>query len=203
MAVNRIISPITNSLKNWYNNGSSVVISKKSILNSAEYLGRKFTSPQQRLAMGATAIFMQPIIDAKNKRVDNGTKEISVAKTISKIIVGTLTGFAIRHLCIKGMKACSKTAKELAPYVKPLAKKVQTCLTPEGFENAAKPQIEHYRNAMGTYVSLVIMLFTNFLIDAPLTNIGTNFLSSNEHTNKMIKKFVKSDTDTNRKEEVV
>ena len=200
MAVTRIISPITNSLRNLYNNSSSVVVSKKSVLNAAEYIGRKFTSPQQRLAMGATAIFMQPVIDAKNKRVDDGTKEVSVAKTISKIVVGTLTGFAIRHLCIKGMKACSKTANELSPNVKPFAKKIQTFLTPESFATAKKPQIEHYRNAMGTYVSLFIMLFTNFLIDAPLTNMGTNFLSSNPKTSKLLKKFVKSEPE--KKEEV-
>ena len=37
-----------------------------------------------------------------------------------------------------------------------------------------------YRNAMGTVVALVVMMFTNFLIDAPLTKFLTNALVKKE-----------------------
>jgi len=108
------------------------------------------------LILGATAIFMQPAIDAHNKNVDEKTRKVSVARTIAKIVAGTLTGFAIRKACIKAMDL--------------------KMFKPSNAVKVTKDAFEQYKNAMGTIVALVVMLFTNFLIDAPLTKWLTNVL---------------------------
>ncbi len=56
----------------------------------------------------------------------------------------------------------------------PLKKKFQTFLTPSNHVGGETDSLKQYRNAMGTIWSLVIMMFTNFLIDAPLTKFLTN-----------------------------
>ncbi len=152
----------------------SVVVQKDKVLNKVAYIGRKWTSPQQRLIMGATAIFMQPYIDWKNKKVDEKTRKVSVARTCAKVIAGTATGFALRYAFIKGIKALSRPLSEVPKDAKPLAKKMMTLLTPKNLDEKDLDALQQYRNAMGTIWSLVAMVFTNFLIDAPLTKFLTN-----------------------------
>ena len=190
MAIGSVIYPITNGLKTLYNRIPSKIISKNSVINSVEHIGRKWTSPQQRLIMGATAVLMQPAIDARNKRVDEDTKNVSVAKTLSKIIIGTLTGVIIRSLSIKAVKAFSVPFDALPKDIKPLEKKLKTFLSSTKLKSEMTDELAQYRNAMGTIVSLFIMLFTNFAIDAPFTNKLTNYLIGNEKTNTKIKSFV-------------
>ena len=194
MAAVKLISPITNYAKGVYNKIPSYTVAQKSVNNAVSYIGKKITSPQQRVILGATAIFTQPFIDAHNKHVDDDTKVVSVAKTISKILVGTLTGFAVRSFIIKAQKTLAKTASEVSRDTKPLLKKLQTCLTPKEFQNASKDEISQYRNAMGTVISLLVMLVTNFEIDAPWTNSLTNYLLKNPTTRAFIEKFVKTDS---------
>lgn len=170
----KIISPITNSVKSAYNKMPSLVVNKDTIINNVEYIGRKWSSPQQRAILGATAIVMQPFIDSKNKRVDDETRKVSIARTCAKIIAGTLTGVALRYTFIKGIKAMSKPLSEVAADVTPFKKKFQTFLTPSNLREGDVDALEQYRNAMGTIWSLVVMMFTNFLVDAPLTKFLTN-----------------------------
>ena len=143
------------------------------INNGLEYIGKNFSSDKQRLALGLTAIVTQPVIDAHNKDVDEKTRKVSVARTISKIIAGTTTGFLIRYGCIKGIKAFSQIPKAGIP-------KYKSIFTPKGLKNNNTEAFEQYRNAMGTIVALVVMMFTNFLIDAPLTKFLTNHLISKQ-----------------------
>lgn len=121
-----------------------------------EKFGRKCSSAEQRLILGATAIFMQPAIDAHNKNVDEKTRKVSVARTIGKVIAGTLTGFLIRKACIKAMDL--------------------KMFKPSNAAKVSKDAYDQYKNAMGTIVALVVMSFTNFIIDAPLTKFITNLL---------------------------
>ena len=192
----KIISPITNYAKGIYQKIPSYTVSGEKLNKAVSYIGKKITSPQQRVILGATAILTQPLIDAHNKRVDDETKVVSVAKTISKILVGTLTGFFVRSLTIKAQKTLAKTAAEVSKDAKPIVRKLQTCLTPREFQNATKDEISQYRNAMGTIISLLIMLITNFKIDAPWTNRLTNYLLKNPTTHSYIEKFAKTDTTT-------
>lgn len=136
-------------------------------INFIKKVGEKVSSAEQRLILGATALITQPIIDANNKRVDEKTRKVSVARTIAKIIAGTLTGFAIRKGCIKGIDALSKIPAPNVP-------KWRTIFTPEHINDNTTEKFTQYKNAMGTIVALVTMTFTNFAIDAPLTRYLTN-----------------------------
>lgn len=174
VSVNNFISPITTSAKNLYNKVPSVNVAKNNIINSVVHIGEKWTSPQQRVIMGITAVMTQPFIDAKNKKVDDKTRRVSVARTLAKIIAGTATGFAVRYLCIKGIKYSSKTLSEIPKNTSRISKNLQTLFTPDNSVHISKSAMDQYRNAMGTFVSLGIMMFTNFLIDAPWTKKLTN-----------------------------
>ena len=94
---------------------------------------------------------------------------MSVARTIAKIVAGTFTGYFIRKGCIKGIKALSQAEG-------PNVSKIKTLFTPKGVKDNKTDAFLQYRNAMGTVVALVVMVFTNFLIDAPLTKFLTNAL---------------------------
>lgn len=131
------------------------ITDEKTIKRIAKF-GKKCSSAEQRLILGATAILMQPAIDARNKSVDEKTRKVSVARTIAKVIAGTLTGFAIRKACIKSMNL--------------------KMFKPSAFAKVSADELEQYKNAMGTIAALVVMMFTNFLIDAPLTKFLTNIL---------------------------
>lgn len=131
--------------------------------------GENISSAEQRLILGASALMSQPFIDAHNRNVDEKTRKVSVARTIAKIIAGTTTGFIIRKGCIKGIEAMSQIHKEGIPYYK-------TIFTPNGILDNMTDAFKQYRNAMGTIVALIVMMFTNFAIDAPLTKFLTNKL---------------------------
>lgn len=147
------------------------------LIDKINYIGKNFSSDKQRLALGLTALFTQPFIDARNKSVDEKTRKVSVARTLAKIIAGTLTGFAIRYGCIKGIKALSQIPGKGVP-------KWKTIFTPKGIKDNTTEAFAQYRNAMGTVVALVVMMFTNFLIDAPLTKFLTNFFVKKQGGNK-------------------
>lgn len=158
-AVSQVKRP--NVFKRLYNAIPSLETTSDKFISHVENFGRKCTSAHQRGILGVTALFTQPFIDAHNKSVDEKTKKYSVARTIAKIIAGTLTGVAIRYGCIKAMNW------------KPFLPKKWNA------PNITDDMRAQYKNAMGTIVSLVVMLFTNFLIDAPLTKFLTNVMTGN------------------------
>ena len=129
--------------------------------------GEKISSAEQRLILGASALISQPFIDFHNRNVDEKTRKVSVARTVAKIIAGTTTGFLIRKGCIKTIKALSQPANSNLP-------KYRTFFTPKNIKDTTSDAFMQYRNAMGTIVALIVMMFTNFLIDAPLTRYLTN-----------------------------
>lgn len=138
-------------------------------INWINKAGEKISSAEQRLILGASALMSQPFIDWNNKDVDEKTRKVSVARTIAKIIAGTATGFAIRKGCIKGIEAMSQSTVNGG-------NKWRSFFTPVGIKKLNTDAFMQYRNAMGTVVALVVMMFTNFLIDAPLTKFLTNKL---------------------------
>lgn len=164
-SVNNLISAVGNNVKKpnifkrLYNSVPNVDIASDRYLTHVENFGKKCTSAHQRGILGATALLTQPFIDAHNKDVDDKTKKYSVARTIAKIIAGTLTGVAIRYGCIQAMKMKG--------------------FQPKRWDRLSEDVQNQYRNAMGTIVSLVVMLVTNFAIDAPLTKFLTNVLTHN------------------------
>lgn len=130
-----------------------------------------------RAIMGATAIMIQPAIDASNKKIDKKTRDLSVCRTIAKIFVGTAVGILVRHKAYKFVEkrtllnGIDKVSKSLLP------KEI-----PEFMTNEAG--IKKYRNLVATVVGLCALFFTNFLVDAPLTAILTNLMQ---------KKFLKEE----------
>lgn len=132
--------------------------------------GRNISSAENRLILGATALISQPFIDFHNRNVDEDTKRVSVCRTIAKIIAGTTTGYTVRKLAIKGIGACSQMPDKNIP-------KWRTFFTPKNIKEIKPEAFKQYKNALGTFISLGVMLFTNFLIDAPLTKFLTNTLN--------------------------
>lgn len=60
---------------------------------------------------------------------------------------------------------------------------VPTHIPHEKFSNATR-LLKKHRQALGSIVALGVMLFTNFLIDAPVTKILTNLLTDQTSHNK-------------------
>lgn len=171
-------------------------IEEESFIGKAlPFIEDNFDSTWQRLVSGVTAILTQPIFDLHNKDADKETRITSCARTISKIVVGTATGVAIRAICIKAFDAFTKNAKT-EEHLQGKGKKFKTLeelknskwshclLTEDAFKTGTYREIKKYRGALGTFAALVIMIFTNFAIDAPGTMKMTNAL-----TPKMLDKF--------------
>ena len=149
-------------------------------------IGEKINSPEQRLILGATALATQPFIDLNNKKADKKTRAVSVARTIGKIVAGTLAGVAVRYGSIAAIKRfsgaelktidgvtkiCKKSKKDI--FV-PLFAKIRPNITEAEFAK----EYENYTKALGTVAATVAMIFTNFMIDVPLTKLITNILTS-------------------------
>ena len=141
----------------------------KKIENLTNYISRPGPN---RAIMGGTALLMQPAIDASNKKVDEKTRKISICRTISKIVVGTLVGIAVRGSAYKlvhkmtDIKGTAKCSKKLLP-----SEIMNWLMEKEG-------RLEGYRNVISYFTAFLAMLVTNFAIDAPLTALMTNKLKS-------------------------
>ncbi len=127
---------------------------------------------KNRIIMGATALTTQPLIDYYNHRVDDETRTVSRNRTIAKILAGTFVGAIVRGFAHKGVvkmtdiKGVTKMSKFLIPekYAEKMA------------ENEVL--LKNFRSTVSTSIALGVMLFTNFLLDAPLTIYLTNKFNS-------------------------
>lgn len=169
----------------------SIIVNNNSRKFITDFVGKRINSPEQRLIQGVTALAIQPVIDYNNDSADKQTRAVSVARTIGKILAGMATGVLIRYATIYLTKRFSQyTIQEIvkdkgAEFVKkivPKAKKdifmptihfEKPTLSPEKFQE----KYNNYIKAMGTVVACFTMMFTNFLIDAPLTKFITKLLT--------------------------
>ncbi len=165
-SISRLPSAITQRIVNAAPN---MTVSNEKSLRALKWIGEKVSSPQNRLILGVSALMSQPFIDLSNKKVDEETRKVSAARTVAKIIAGTLTGVAIRSGCIHAIDAFTKHPEEITPDMK--FKKLRTLFTPS--EGILK-DLNQYKKSFGTIFSLFVMVITNFLIDAPLTKFLTN-----------------------------
>lgn len=174
----------------------SIVISNKTEKFISEFVGKHINSPEQRLIQGATALAMQPFIDFKNKAADEDTRAVSVARTIGKIVAGTLVGVGVRYASIAVAKRFSRFVLQEGPkYLTEIKRKTKyDVLLP--IIDCSKKQIEKVDflaeydksiKTIGTIFATGAMVFTNFLIDAPLTKIITKWLTP------LVKKRVEDD----------
>lgn len=145
-------------------------IESKRANKAIDWIGKNISSPENRLILGVSALMSQPFIDAANKNVDDETRRYSVGRTVAKIVAGTTTGVLIRKGCISAIDAFTKSASEITPDMK--FKKLRSAFLPTISHTAN--ELGQYKNTIGSLLALGVMLFTNFLIDAPLTKFLTN-----------------------------
>ena len=165
----------------------TIVVNNKTRNFVADKIGKYINSPEQRLIQGATALFMQPVIDYFNHSADDETRAVSVARTIGKIIAGTCVGVAVRYgaiYCAKNFARYSVTKIE-NNFVKSVApmRKRDIFMPKITYDNPSKTPKEfarmhnNYVKTMGTILATFAMVFTNFLIDAPITKAITKWLT--------------------------
>ncbi len=166
---------VMTKINNTFNNnppafkGGSFVVGNKTALKWVERIGG-WSSPQNRVVLGVTALAIQPAIDLNNKKVDEDTRKISAARTTAKIIAGTVVGYPIRLGCIKLIDKFTD--------IKTAEKGWNRALIPNNrnFEEV-KSNLEflsRHKKALGTFLALGVMVFTNFILDVPITKFLTN-----------------------------
>ncbi len=152
--------------QNTFNDG------KETLKNWIRFDERMSKPAENRGVMGGTAIVLQPAIDASNKRVDHETRQVSICRTIAKIIAGTGVGILVRGSAYKMVEQMTNPESK-AEYGK--------SLLPKKFieELAQNPKLmKNYRSALSTGIAIAAMCVTNFLLDAPLTVFLTNKLTA-------------------------
>ena len=123
-------------------------LNMQKILTSAANIN----SWQQRAALGVAAMTMQPVIDRCNKDVDEETRN-----------------------CMKAMEAVFKNDNAIETLAKITAKdKTQEAIDKSIDFIKNQGGAKKYASVIGTITALGVMLFTNFAIDAPVTNWLTN-----------------------------
>lgn len=148
---------------------------------AVQWVGRNISTPENRLIIGVSALLSQPFIDLYNKDVDEKTRKISCARTIAKIVAGTVTGTAVRygfiyiaknfsHVGQLGEKKITKSGKEI------IITKAKKFFTPPNATTDKTYEYKQYQNTIGTALSIIAMIFTNFLIDMTFTTFLTNVL---------------------------
>ena len=141
---------------------------------------------ENKIIVGTSALILQPTIDMCNHKVDKETKKVSILRTISKILAGTIVGLIVRGGSYKLVQEMTK--------INGVGKYCQALL-PEKFieEFKSNPQkLKNYVNAVSNITAIAAMCVTNFAVDAPFTI----FL-----TNKFCKAAKVNDSETIKKEE--
>lgn len=144
----------------------------KTIENSKKFnrTGMMLASPHwNRVAIGCVALSTQPWIDYFNPDVNRDTAKVSTCRTIAKGLVCPTVGFIVR----------GGVYKLVEKYAHASEKEGSTLLTPKAILNEKnldlrKSKLKLHKNAFSTVSALVVMLFTNVLIDAPAVTKTTN-----------------------------
>ncbi|MDD3236887.1 MAG: hypothetical protein PHV37_02165 [Candidatus Gastranaerophilales bacterium] len=168
-----------------------MIISNKIAMDTIRKIGRTINAPEQRVIIGVSALLTQPVIDLTNPRADKDTKVLSASRSLGKIIAGTTSGYCVRQFCtselsrlvqkdnvldptkikerltkiIKQMQKDNVNPKKIESYQKVLAKMTDTL---------DKVHLENFKKNLGSIAAIGVMLFTNFLWDAPVTKTLTN-----------------------------
>ena len=132
-------------------------------------VGRVISRPDVgRGIMGATAIVTQPLIDYYNPKVDRDTAKVSTFRTIGKIIAGTAVGCAVRSACYYGTRALTELNPKASGWRKSLLPSERIV---QHLSRKIPDWVKNYNSVLATLIGLGAMLFTNVLIDVPLTNL--------------------------------
>ena len=96
----------------------------------------------------------------------------TIILTLAKILVGTTVGVSVRAACLYLTKNYTKVDEMGRKAAK------NSFLVPSVMKNFTKNKHVQYVNAIGAILGVLSCLFTNFLIDAPLTKYFTNKFSA-------------------------
>jgi len=138
--------------------GSYVV--SPGVQNAVKRLG-KISGAEQRLIMGIFALSTQPLIDYKNKNVDEQTRKFSVARTVVKIIVGTTVGTLVRLGTVAAARKLVFSGK-----LKPQKSEIAHSLT----------RLNDFAKTVGTFLGVLAVVVTNFALDMPLCKLGMDLV---------------------------
>lgn len=147
--------------------GSSVVAQKLVMSGSEATIG-----PAMDIAIGKT---ITKVTGEKDGRTNQSSK-VQAVRTASQSIGGTITGVAIRALCIAGAtaiaaKAGAKAGTKMADIINPEK------LTKESNLYKFKENASAWGKNIGGAAAILIMTCTNFLLDVPLINAINQKLS--------------------------
>jgi len=178
----------------------------KHFQDTADWIGRNLSSPHQRFLQGVTGLAIQPVIEYKNKSVDDDTRAVATSRMIGKIFSGALVGIIVRATCIWAMGRVAKTPNvdEFARLAKEGGKKAKGLLAPSvetvkkliDEQGKSLPNIyDDYRKGMGTFIGTLVGMYTNFAVDVPITEYMTEklipvFKNKIADDNKKAGKFV-------------
>ncbi len=140
----------------------------KKLDKKKEFDSRISRPAENRLIMGATAILTQPVIDYYNHRVDEETRTVSRNRTIAKILAGTTVGILVRGACYKIVEKMTNPNG---------VKKISKLLVPTHYASkfaTNMKKLSNYKSALSAAIAILVMCYTNFALDAPLTAFLTN-----------------------------
>ena len=171
--------------------GSSVVAQKIVMSGSEALIG-----PVMDIGIGKA---ITKATDEKDERTNQSSK-VQAIRTFSQSVGGTITGIAIRMACIGAATlGCAKAGEKIAQNI---ASKGDAGKDLLGFKDIANNKYLSQENAskwgksIGGMAAVFIMLFTNFIIDAPFINV------INDKTTKLVDKFTNKNKNNNAQKEV-
>ena len=138
--------------------GSSVVAQKIVMSGSEAVVG-----PAMDIGIGKA---ITKITDEKDNRTNESSK-VQAIRTFSQSTGGTIVGVAIRLACIAALTAvCTKAGQKAG------SKLGQKITEGKDLSNkfAYADNMEKWGKSLGGMVATGVMLFTNFIIDAPFIN---------------------------------
>lgn len=183
-----------------------MIIKSKSIDKFVDYSGRKLNAPQQALIMGTSAVLFQPYINRKNKRLDDDTRDMAVARSIGKCIVANSSDFLARVVSIFAVAKLSnyitksdKNNEDLVTELTPKSKlDIFAPNMKENFEPRTNKEllkdIKSYRYAMGALLATGFAVFLKTTVELPLTKKLTDYFYKREK----LKKEIHDKTDRNK-----
>ncbi len=145
-----------------------MIIRSEKIVNAITKAPDLISTPEQRLITGVTALVLQPTIDLNNKKLDEETRTLTACRSIGKIIAGTISGVTVRAGYIFIINKILDNKKD---FIQDILKKSSNS------KNSIidSHQKKMYSNLLGSVAALGVMLMTNSLWDAPVTQKLTNF----------------------------
>lgn len=162
------INPV-NTNRNQSFKGNPLVFGEK-LTKVLTRIPEVISTPHQRIFIGGTALFLHPLIDLNNKRVDKRTRETSASRSMSRAIVGTVSGIAVRAMC---NNVGDKLTKSKNP-----------AFVIDALKTADHAQRKRYGVVLGSILSLLALSVTNFIFDVPLINKYQNLINEKVFHNK-------------------